>query len=142
MTNSIRTLAVAVIRNGDRVLVERGYDSVRDQHYYRAIGGGVEFGERAVSTVAREWREELGLTLVEPVLLCVLENVFTYEGRAGHEVVFVFTASVAERGAYDRSEIEGNDAEGVHHVAVWVSLDALRGGSTPLYPTGLVDLLR
>lgn len=141
MADRIRTVAVALCRAGDRILVERGYDPVRGQHFYRPIGGGVEFGERAAAAVAREWREEFGLTLQAPVLLGVLENQFTFEGRSGHEVVFVFTARVAEPRAYERDEFEAVDTDGARHVAVWVPLDALRSGPTPLRPSGLLELL-
>lgn len=141
MANRIRIVAVAVCRAGDRILVERGYDGVRDQHLYRAIGGGVEFGERAAAAVVREWREELGLTLEAPALLGVLEHLFTFEGRAGHEVVFVFAAQVSNPRAHERDEFEAMDTDGARHVAVWMPLDALRTGSTPLYPAGVLELL-
>ena len=141
MANRIRIVAVAVCRVGDRILVERGYDGARDEHFYRAIGGGVEIGERAAAAVAREWREELGLTLEAPTLLGVLENLFTFEGRAGHEVVFVFAARVSDPRAHERDEFEAMDTDGSRHVAVWMPLDALRAGSTPLYPAGVLELL-
>src|SRR3954452_23331312 len=106
MTDTIRTVALAVCRDGrGRILVERGYDHARGEPFLRAIGGGVEFGERAVEALAREWREELGLELVAPALLGVLENRFTSNGRAGHEVVFVFAARLADAAVHERDEI-------------------------------------
>lgn len=57
--------------------------------FHRLIGGGVEFGETALEAVIREVHEELGATLVDPVLLGVLENIFESDGLPGHEVVFV-----------------------------------------------------
>ena len=140
MANRIRVVALAICQAGDRILVERGYDSVRDHHFYRAIGGGTEFGERAEAAVTREWQEELGLTLEAPTLLGVLENLFTLEGRAGHEVIFVFAARVSDPRAHGRDEIEAIDTDGARHVAGWVSLAELRAGSTPLYPGGLFEL--
>lgn len=141
MTNRIRTVAVAVCRAGDRILVERGYDRATNQHFYRAIGGGVGFGEMAEAAVAREWREEYGLTLEAPARLGVLENLFTFEGRAGHEVVFVFAARLPNPRAHEREEFESTDTDGARHVAVWVPIDALRAGPTPLYPAGVLELL-
>ena len=138
----IRAKAVAVCRHDGRVLVERGYDRVADSRFYRAIGGHIDFGERAAQTVVREWREEYGLTLREPRLLGVVENLFTWEGRPGHEIVFCFEAHVAERDVYGRDEVAGMDPEGKRHEAAWVPLAELDGGPVPLFPNGLLDLLR
>lgn len=134
-------MAVAICRSGDRVLVERGYDRARDHHHYRAIGGGVEFGERAAAAVAREWREEFDFILERLTLLGVLENLFTYEARARHEIIFVFAAHLSDPRATEREEFKTVDSDGAEHIAVWVPLGALRAGSTPLYPVGTVELL-
>ena len=141
MTDTIRTVALAICQHRGRVLVERGYDHVRGEHFLRAIGGGVEFGERAVDALAREWREELGLELEGPELLGVIENVFTSNGRDGHEVVFVFSARVADASACERDELVATEPDGTRHVAVWVPLDELRHGPTPFKPAGLLDLV-
>jgi ADP-ribose pyrophosphatase YjhB (NUDIX family) len=139
---AVRAKAVAVIRSGDRVLVERGVDPADGSRFYRAIGGHIDFGERAARTVAREWKEEYGLTLEDVRLLGVVENLFTYAGRPGHEVVFAFEGRVAEPEVYERDEFEGTDPEGRRHQALWVSLDELAAGDVPLSPAGLLELLR
>lgn len=140
-TREIRVKAVAVCRHQGRVLVERGYDRVAGRRFYRPIGGHVDFGERAAEAVVREWDEEYGLALVEPRLLGVVENVFTYEGRPGHEVVFVFQARIADPGVYARHRVVGVDTEGRRHEAVWVPLAELAEGGIPLSPDGLLALL-
>jgi ADP-ribose pyrophosphatase YjhB (NUDIX family) len=137
----IRTLAVAVCVDGDRALVERGHDVVAGQSYYRAIGGGVEFGERAAEAVTREWREELGLTLAELRPLGVLESLFCYEGRPGHEIVFAYRARVVEARVYAQDAFASVDPSGLRHEAVWIPLDTLRQGPVPLHPEGLAALL-
>lgn len=137
----IRTVAVALCRDDDRVLVERGFDSVGSLHFYRAIGGEIRFGERAVDALQREWREEFDLTLVAPVLLGVIENLFAYEGLARHEIVFAFEARIAERHAYQRKELGSVDAGGRQHVAVWLGADELRSGSVRLVPPRLLSLI-
>ena len=138
----VRAKAVAVVRNRDRVLVERGYDRVAGSRFYRAIGGHIDFGERAAQTVVREWREEYGLTLADVRPLGVLENLFTYEGHPGHEIVFAFEARVVEPRVYEQDEFEGIDPDGNRHEAVWMSLDDLATGPIPLSPAGLLELLR
>jgi len=142
MTDAIRVVALAVCTDArGRILVERGYDAVLGEHFLRAIGGGVEFGERAVDALAREWREELGLELEAPALLGVLENRFTSSGRDGHEVVFVFAARLADADVYAREELVSTEPDGTRHVALWVPLDELRRGPTPFKPAGLLELV-
>jgi len=134
-------VAGALVRVGDRLLVERGRDTARGVDFYRLIGGGVEFGEAAADAVVREWAEEFALTLVPGALLGVLENRFTYEGRPGHEIVFVFAGTVAEAWAAERERFTSRDEKGAPHEAEWVAIAVLRDGSIPLYPAGVLDLL-
>ncbi|HEX6370222.1 MAG TPA: NUDIX domain-containing protein [Longimicrobium sp.] len=139
---AVRVKAVAVVRQAGRVLVERGRDPVSGSRFYRAIGGHIDFGERAAQTVVREWREEYGLTLEDVRPLGVVENFFTYAGRPGHEIVFAFEARVAEPEVYQRDEFEGTDPDGSRHQALWISLADLAAGDIPLSPAGLLELLR
>jgi len=138
----IRPLAVCVCRDGARILVEHGYDRVKRQRFYRAIGGGIEFGERAAEAVRREWMEELSADLDDLRLLGVLENLFTYEGREGHEVVFVFTARLRDATRRSVGPVEVVESDGQRHVATWEPLTELEKNDVPLYPAGILDLLR
>ncbi len=141
VSGRIRVLSVAVPRDGDRVLVERGSDSVTGERYYRAIGGGVEFGERAADAVAREWIEEFGLGLQDVEPLGVLESLFTYEGAPGHEIVFVHAARVADEDVFPGDEFVCIEPDGLRHEAVWVPLGELTAGEMPLHPDGVLDLI-
>jgi|GEM_PF-6087287 NUDIX domain len=55
----IRALALALIWRGDELLLMEGDDPAKRQTFYRPLGGGVEFGERARDAVIREFAEEL-----------------------------------------------------------------------------------
>lgn len=37
--SEIRVLALALIRDGERLFLSQGYDSVKQQTFYRALGG-------------------------------------------------------------------------------------------------------
>ena len=141
MMRHIRIVALALCRVGDRLLIEHGRDSVTGESFYRAIGGGVEFGERAVDALAREWREEYGLTLIEPVLRGVLESQFTSEGRAGHEIIFVFEAALPESAWESGADRHAVDSDGNAPHASWIPLDVLRHGPIPMKPAGVLELL-
>jgi 8-oxo-dGTP pyrophosphatase MutT (NUDIX family) len=86
------------VRDGDRLLVYEGYDSVKDERFYRPLGGGIEFGELGAEAVAREVREELGATVSDVRFLGVLESVFTYAGEPGHELVLMYEVALADPG--------------------------------------------
>ena len=53
----IRPLAICLFSRGDQILVAEGFDPVKDETFYRPLGGAIEFGERAVQTLARELSE-------------------------------------------------------------------------------------
>jgi ADP-ribose pyrophosphatase YjhB (NUDIX family) len=138
----IKVKAFAVLRNraGERLLVWRGHDPARGLTFHRLLGGHVEFGERAVEAVVREIREEVGTELLEPRLLGVLENVFTYEERPGHEVVFVYDGTLADG---DVVPPEGGilvEQDGSEVPLEWrpiVGADP----AVPLFPDGVLDLI-
>jgi ADP-ribose pyrophosphatase YjhB (NUDIX family) len=137
----IRVLAIGVFRHGNRILVSEGIDPTTGKRFYRPLGGALEFGEWAADALRREIVEELDLAIEQPTLLGVLENHFTYDGRAGHEIVFAFDARFVDASAYERDElpfIEGT----LRGTACWIDLNDLRSGSKPVYPDGLLDLLK
>jgi 8-oxo-dGTP pyrophosphatase MutT (NUDIX family) len=132
-----RCLAVGVLRRDDgAVLLQTGYDPVKGEHFYRALGGGIEVGEPSRDAFAREIREELGAEVSEARLLGWVENIFTFEGRPGHEIVAVYEAALADRALYERDEIELADQLRPSK-AVWVRLDH----DAIVYPSGVRDLI-
>ncbi len=141
-STDIRVLAIGVFREGDRVLVARGVDPVSGEPFYRPLGGGVEFGERAAAALAREIAEELGAAIEEPRLLGVLENLFEYAGRPRHEIVFVFDARFSDPSWYLRAELPVTEAGTGWEAARWISVQALSSGPDRLVPEGLLSLLR
>jgi ADP-ribose pyrophosphatase YjhB (NUDIX family) len=141
MSAAIRVLAIAVFRAGDRILVARGVDPSSGAGFYRPLGGGVELGERAADALRREIREELGATIEDPRLLGVLENLFEYAGRPGHEIIFVFDARFSDPSLYLRAELPVTEPGTGWEAARWVGIEALSSGPEPLVPDGLLRLL-
>lgn len=117
--NQIRPLAVAVVRHKNKILAMEGYDSVKQETFYRLIGGGIEFCEKAEDTVVREFREELGLDIKVTRFLGTSENIFTYEGKPGHEIVLFFEAEFVAREMHDK-EIRTIEKELSENRIVWI----------------------
>jgi ADP-ribose pyrophosphatase YjhB (NUDIX family) len=144
MDKRIRPLALALIRNGNEILVEEGRDSVKNETFSRLLGGVIEFGEKGADAVRRELREELGAESDVERLVATLENVFTYEGEAGHEIVLIFECSLRDDRLYSLAEWEAHETtpEGlVTHKIAWRTLDSYRNGSEVLYPEGVLALV-
>ncbi|MCY3796183.1 MAG: NUDIX domain-containing protein [Chloroflexi bacterium] len=139
----IRPLAVCVFRRGDKIFVSRGYDSHKGQAFYRPIGGRIEFGERGSETVMREVREEIGAEVVDVVYLGALENIFTYEKKAGHEIILIYDGAFRDPAMnHDELRVEGRDDGDILYEGSWKPLSFFRGDEAPpLYPTGLLALL-
>lgn len=136
----IRAIAICVCRNGNRILVAEGHDSKKGETFYRPLGGTIEFGERGDETVRREFVEEIEAELVDIRYLGMLENIFTYEGMRGHEIVLVYDGHLAEPALYEMEIIKGNEL-GAPFKAMWKSLDDFVPGNPPVYPDGLNELL-
>lgn len=140
--NRIRPLAICVFRRGRRILVAEGYDPTKKELFHRPLGGAIHFGERSAEALRREVREELGAEVRNMRFLGVLENLFTFDGEAGHEVVFVFDARFRNRALYSRRRLTGRESDGVPFRAVWRDIEVSQDGLPPLYPDGLLELLR
>lgn len=139
--DAIRTLAICVFRNGDRILAGEGFDSIKQQAFYRPLGGTIEFGEHSDQTIRRELKEEIKAEVDSLRYLGLLENVFIYEAEKGHEIVLVYDGQFVDRTLYEKTLIHGDEI-GAPIRAVWIDLNELGPGKPPLYPTGLAELLR
>ena len=135
-----RPVAVALIRRGDEILVFDVPDAVKDVVGWRPPGGTIEFGERGADTVVREIREELGVEIADVDYIATVENIFTYLGAAGHEIVRVYAARFVDQREYERSRFECIEANGARFICVWKPIEDFRRGAL-LYPEGLLGLI-
>src|SRR5213078_1110596 len=97
------------------------------------LGGGIEYGESSRAAIVREIREEVGVEIEHLQLLGVLENIFTYEGQTGHEIVFVFDAEFADKSLYERAELDGQE-ESMRFKARWQSVAEIAESNARLVP--------
>jgi 8-oxo-dGTP pyrophosphatase MutT (NUDIX family) len=139
----VRPLAICIFRSRDRILVMEGYDPLKKEYFYRPLGGGIEFGESGAETVCREIMEEINVEVDRQSLtyLGALENIFTYNGEPGHEIVLIYDGALKEPGLYERAAIVGQEADGEEFRAIWKNISEFSEGNAILYPTGLVELL-
>jgi len=139
----VRPLAICVFRHAAKILVAEGYDSVKDEYFYRPLGGGIEFGEPATETICRELMEEINVE-VDPQSLKYLgavENIFRFNGKKGHEILLIYDGTLKEPALYEQTVIEGKEDRGEKFRAIWKSIDEFGEGKSILYPIGLLEML-
>lgn len=140
-TSNIRPLAICLFTYHGRILVNEAHDSVKNQRFFRPIGGGINFGETGALAVAREVREELNSEVRDLRLVGTLENIFTYNGAPGHEIVLIYDGKFTDTSLYTREFLPGVESNGQSFEARWHS-SASFTNATPLYPHGLPELLQ
>ena len=140
---SIRPVAICLCSRDGAILVFEEYDTVKQQVYYRPLGGGIEFGELGAETVRRELREEIGAEVQDVRYVGALENIFTCEGEAGHEIVMVYDGRLTDASLYEKEVIHGREEEAnLSFLAYWRPLAGFAApGSPPLYPDGLLEMI-
>jgi len=129
--NKIRGLAVALIRQGNKILVSPGHDDIKGTNFYRLLGGGIDFGETSLEALKREIQEELHAELKNIKLLEVVENIFTYNGKLGHEFAFIYEAEFEDDSLYQKLEfdvVEGDEK----FKAIWLEIN--ENNSQQIFP--------
>ena len=113
---------LVIKRKGERFTVRAAGVCVRDGHvllhtadgidFWSLPGGRGEMGESTAHTVQREMWEETGLEVTVGSLLWVMENFFTYEGKAFHEIGFYHQMTLPETVPSPQMQPEFSGAEG------------------------------
>jgi 8-oxo-dGTP pyrophosphatase MutT (NUDIX family) len=131
----IKVKAMGLFVSPDRrFLASSHVDRVKQQPFLRLLDGHVEFGERSDEALLREIHEEIGAEARILSLLDVAENRFVYEGKPGHEIVFVYAAEFADPSFYARETIPVIEPDS-ENIAIWTPLADLIEGRVFLYPT-------
>jgi 8-oxo-dGTP pyrophosphatase MutT (NUDIX family) len=137
----IRPIVICVFRDGDRIFVAEYCNPATGAKFYRPLGGAIRFGEYSRECIVREIREELGAEIQDLAYLGTIENVFTYAGQPGHEIVLVYQANFVDPHLHQVPSVTCQEDDGSGFAAVWKPLADFRTGQAPLYPTGILDLL-
>jgi len=140
--SQIRPLAICLFSHDDKILVSEEHDPAKGETFYRPLGDGIEFGEHSIDAIQRELMEEIGAHARDLVYLGTIENIFTFNGTPGHEIVQVYDGVLVESGLYEQAVISGYEADAnLSMKVVWKSLDEFGPGKSILYPEGLLEML-
>ena len=65
----IRPIVLGLAIKNGKLLVGEGYDKIKDQTFYRCLGGGIEFLEKSDEALKREFKEEIGAVIVKDTVI-------------------------------------------------------------------------
>lgn len=136
----IRILALGLIRDGERIFISEGYDPVKQQTFYRAMGGGVDFGETSRDALQREFQEEIQAELTNIHYLGCLENLFSFNGQQGHEILQVYQCDFVDPKFYQLDQLVFTEGKRKKK-ALWVEISRFTSGELKLVPEQFLDYL-
>ncbi|MEG4227847.1 NUDIX hydrolase [Microcoleus sp. N9_B2] len=135
---NIRVIVLGLIRSGDRIFVSECEDTVKQDTFYRVLGGAVEFGEHSRDALQREFQEEIQAELTNIKYLACLENFFIFNGQAGHELIQLYQCDFVDSKFYELESLDFADGDG-EHTAFWMPIDRFRSGELRLVPEQFID---
>jgi ADP-ribose pyrophosphatase YjhB (NUDIX family) len=133
----IRPIALGLAIKNNKVLVSEGYDKVKDQTFYRCLGGGIEFLEKSHEALKREFKAEIGADITIKDFLGISENIFTYEGKDGHELIFIYSVDIKDCDYKDEYTI----IDETNSIAKWIDIEDIKSKKVILYPTEVLKFL-
>lgn len=121
--------AYGILVHDDRVLLVRSSSPQINPPLWWLPGGGIDFGESPEETLLREFHEETGLTIKDPVLLDVASDVRRRpNGDRIHTVRVLYTTSL------DGGELR-DEATGTTDQAQWFAVKDLDQVNVAEYAT-------
>lgn len=137
----IRVLALGMIRQGDRLFLGEGYDPIKQEYFYRALGGGVDFGETSLAALQREFQEEIQAELTNIQYVACLENIFIYKGKQKHEIIQLYRCDFVDPKFYQIDEIPFSEGDR-QKTARWLDIQRLESGELCLVPEGFLQYVK
>jgi 8-oxo-dGTP pyrophosphatase MutT (NUDIX family) len=136
----IRFLALGLIKDGERLFLSQGFDEVKRTTFYRALGGGVKFGETSIEALQREFREEIKADLTNIKYLGCIESIFSYNNQKGHEIIQVYNCDFADNSFYQLEQITFKEKHR-KKTALWVGREKCKTGELLVVPEQFLDFI-
>jgi ADP-ribose pyrophosphatase YjhB (NUDIX family) len=136
-----RPIVICLFRHNGKILGCEGTDTVKNETFYRPAGGMIEFQEKAENALRREIKEETGEDITNIKYLTTIENIFTYEGKSGHEIILIFDAEFVNKNLYEEEAIKISESNDVWCYAYWKNPDEFGEGKLRLYPDNLKQVI-
>ena len=127
----IRPIALGLAIKNNKLLVSEGFDKVKNETFYRCLGGGIEFLEKSEEALKREFLEEINVDITVKDFLGISENIFTYQGKKAHELILFYSIEIPDKNYQEEYKVIDDHGE---TIAKWIDIDDFKNKSKILYP--------
>lgn len=127
----IRPIVLGLAVKNNKLLVSEGFDSVKNQTFYRCLGGGIEFLEKSEVALKRELLEEINKDITIKDFLGISESIFTYEGKRAHELILFYSIELSNEDFQEEYKFIDNNRS---YTAKWVDIKDFKDNKKILYP--------
>ena len=127
----IRPVVLGLAIKNNKLLVSEGFDKIKNETFYRCLGGGIEFLEKIEEALKREFLEEINISITVKDFLGISENIFTYQGKKAHELILFYSIEISNEN-YQEEYIVTDDHGKT--VAKWIDIDEFKNKNKILYP--------
>ncbi len=127
----IRPIALGIAIKNNKLLVGEGFDKIKNQTFYRCLGGGIEFLEKSSDALKREFKEEIGADITVKDFIGISENIFTYQGKNAHELILFYLIEISDNDYKEEYHIADEDDSGI---AKWIDINEFKNKNKILYP--------
>ena len=127
----IRPIALGLAIKNNKLLVSEGFDKVKNETFYRCLGGGIEFLEESKEALKREFLEEINVDITVKDFLGISENIFTYQGKKAHELILFYSIEISDENYQEEYKVIDDHGE---TIAKWIDIDEFKNKNKILYP--------
>ena len=127
----IRPIALGLAIKNNKLLVSEGFDKVKNETFYRCLGGGIEFLEKSEEALKREFLEEINVDITVKDFLGISENIFTYQGKKAHELILFYSIDISDENYKEEYKVIDDHGE---TIAKWIDIDEFKNKNKILYP--------
>ena len=127
----IRPIALGLAIKDNKLLVSEGFDKVKNETFYRCLGGGIEFLEKSEEALKREFLEEINVDIVVKDFLGISENIFTYQGKNAHELILFYSIEISDENYQEEYKVIDDHGE---TIAKWIDIEEFKNKNKILYP--------
>ena len=127
----IRPIALGLAIKNNKLLVSEGFDIVKNETFYRCLGGGIEFLEKSEEALKREFLEEINVDITVKNFLGISENIFTYQGKKAHELILFYSIEISDENYQEEYKVIDDHGE---TIAKWIDIDEFKNKNKILYP--------